>query len=929
MIACPVKYRTTYEDIHNHYNSIGHAFDNGDYVYAALFGDKEPELQGCAYIMLGHPEKGLEILSDRKINSSKSLLYKAFALWCLNRKVEGMEIMSDISKGQPEDSIYIKFFNLLKKDKINILVIDKSLRFKNKKQDGQMNVLTIGYSHMDDIQIDFDFGDTALSIILEEYNIIPDFLFVFRPEYNVLFKGLEHLPFPKIAFFTDYDMHIYQKYNDMLKFDKFIVNSSTEHFEMSNIFNREVYTHIVSYTSESPVSDFSNMEKPYDILLTGSSFKTFFHDKSKIILSLTGLDKKYKLLINDGFVPSHKYYISFLSLAKAVPTFFRFYGLFPIRGMDALNSGASVLYQERGVLELFFEKYVERIFPYNNSNILESAEHAIKNYNKCDTAAIKQKLAKIFGRETSGERFLKFCAFVSLFPLNNPRDIGCANRNDIKVVGYESLHGSVVNQNFLSPQKMAANFKKVIDYNMKHNRDKHTYNTIAITYIYLYQHMEELLSYREDKDKERLIGNAIEILEEGIKKYSNELILKFNLGRIYYHFNDIDKAKKIFLDILNGKDILHLDYLQDDVMSALYFYDDYFPYRAYVDNIVLSSMNKDHISPKDIIYSSVAYYLSTIYGKEGNLRAAFKYSYNSLTFYHNNFITKNYLVTLLYQSNTFNKNENDLKKLIMYFEEAVSEYSRFIHPNIIYYIESAYELKEYEKLKVALKTWYYFFKRVRENFEVLSIEEDFIDKILFYSEYLPDEAREKFSNVKSWLRGAYLKDFSEFEEEIIYKMLNRNKNYELLYSNIKKFGYKPKIAKLYLGAGKFFISQHDIKKSFLFFFKYLKEAKYFSVKNFDLTKIYDFTTFVKKNAVHWPALFNLLSKIYYARTTFKAYRKRIFYLARVSFMAWIYYYLGTVCKKLGIREYSVKFFRRCLKNNPKNYRALYNIIYNS
>ncbi|HEU0118530.1 MAG TPA: hypothetical protein VFR09_07845, partial [Alphaproteobacteria bacterium] len=64
------------------YASVEDAFDAHDYLYVARFVGDDPELRGCALLLLGNRVGGERILDQNKIETARSYYYRFYAAWC-------------------------------------------------------------------------------------------------------------------------------------------------------------------------------------------------------------------------------------------------------------------------------------------------------------------------------------------------------------------------------------------------------------------------------------------------------------------------------------------------------------------------------------------------------------------------------------------------------------------------------------------------------------------------------------------------------------------------------------------------------------------------------------------------------------------------------------------------------------------------------
>jgi hypothetical protein len=832
MFSGKLTYRTTYEDINSAYGgSLELAFSEGNYAFVAQFGKQSPELYACSLIMLGLAEKGLSILSMHSIDTVRSRCYENFATWCIGKENESPKEVEDqesVSE-KPLQELTRRLSILRRRGQINVLLVNKELELPEDKQISEFNIVTIGYSSIDDIHIVP--GENALSIRekLDLINFTPDFILVFRPEYLLLFEGLQDFSCPKIAFCSDYDLHIYQKYNDYLKFDKLIVYSSIDHFEISKVYKRDTYTHLFSTLLDTrPLESKKRInERSFDVQISGSSFRTFFADKSILLYELTQLEDNYNVCIHNGFF-SPTEYIQILENTKLIPTFVRFYGCYPTRGIEALVHGAGVFYPDGGVIEQFLDKDTDGIFPYSSESIRDDIKKAIKELDATEQVMLKEEVYNTIKYENSFYVFLKFCAFISLFK-NKQTNINKGDFNrPYSVVGNQWLHGGIGQS--LKYNEHIKNFLHIINYDLTLKPSKHSYNSIASTYIYLWQTLDENFTASSKQYRLQLISLAIETLKDGIKAFPEHLVLRFNLARLCYHLGSKDRAREIFSYILDPLIPLQFDYLQDDVWSPLFFYEDHFPYRAYIDKIIVAE--RDGIifdGASSVLTSASAYYLAMLCHDECNYEETVFLAKKALQLFDFNTPAKFLLSRVLMQNPVTELSLESRLVGASLFEECVREYSKYLHDGILDYVEVLRQDGRNEQIREALKAWFRFFKRVRVNSEVLPLDRYFLDRLASFKDLLSEELALVVDQLMKFYKDELIENNTILLEEIILKSVYDPGVVEKLIEAINKKRLVIKNGEIYRIMGIVLIRKKNYLSASRYLFRYATYLK----DNFD------------------------------------------------------------------------------------------------
>jgi len=393
------------------YPSLQSAFDAGDYCYVARHAN-DLETKGCALIMMGNFIDGLNILD--KIDTERALYYKAFGFWCEGEKKEALKILNFLEKKKFKKAYDFK--KLINK-RIKIL----AQRIPEIEPDNEeIEIKVISFHNGKKIKIEpyEDIKDIKLPSDWE-----PDLFFYFRPEYGILPIGLERLSCPLIAFTADYDVHIYQRFNQIKIFDILVVTSSVDHYELSKIFNKKVYTYLAAQGIWPYFQKHREYKKDIDIFISGLTFHPLFEYKVFLVDKILKLVNKYNIVIFDfskkdilspprDFLPKQTYYEYLLRSKIILAPPARRHGLIPTRGLEGIYMGSVALYPKGSGLEFFFNEE-EGVVYYDWEDIEIKIRKIIDNWEEYENFLKKgqEKIKDIFLYPHAFIKFLKFIAF--------------------------------------------------------------------------------------------------------------------------------------------------------------------------------------------------------------------------------------------------------------------------------------------------------------------------------------------------------------------------------------------------------------------------------------------------------------------------------------------------------------------------------------
>lgn len=766
MIDPKIEHRFTLDQIKSRWKTPEEAFSNGDYTIIPSFKNAAPEIIGKAYIMLGNPQKGLDVFSQNHVKTWESCYYQSYALWCLNRKNEALNLIDEVVQEQPDKAHYRALQKLLNREKIPaILLGTMSMQIvPYLKNSPSFSVLTIGTSDQFDITIDVNDKPTALQEQLPE---LPLFSLSFGPEVLSLPSDFPNLPFCKLGFVLDYDISIATKYDQISAFDSIICYSSPDHFEQSQIYDRPTHTYhpfeylpdILNATRTLP----QQRSKNYDIFFTGYAFDTFFYSKAQVLYKLTTLDPSCRVLINQNDTRlSIGEYLDHLASAKFIPTVIRFQGGFSTRGIEAIHSGSCTLVQEGSFMSCCLNGQDDGLYEYRYDNMVSQIEGYIRNESDTRQPIPSSATLALFDPNQNIETLLKFCAFLAI-QNNSFADVkkrrqplpfstsGFHFENESNLVKF---HQDIVTLNLSTSPKQLTHFLRA---------------SAAAVYNF----------FNENTDRFDEIKN---IYEEGLRQYPDALALHFNYGRTLFHAGFTNKSREHLLLVVANDTDWNFDPLHHDLFCPMKFFKDDFPYIDYIDQVIKGKIDVDNELRRrqmavDIIQSGAYYYLAKEALSREETDQTIHYCQQSLVCYSANFITQAFFVPVIWHRYHSSDDKSKLTILLDCFYLSVEKFPMYLHQNIIYAVESELSLGNKVAARELLQQWFLFFERVRINFDRLTYKDDFIDffcqrKHLFPSDAIP--LFEKVVTVINLLRQPKQYDFpllSEHESSIFIAYL--------------------------------------------------------------------------------------------------------------------------------------------------------------
>lgn len=358
-------------------------FSRGDYTTAAQLATSR-ELKGCALIMLGELERGLECLEDK--DSPRALLYRGFANWSVGRREIADELLSAIPSESPHRRTARHLLRFVGGKTVNVLLQGRhdpacpnyDLIGAFRKVPG-VDVKTVGFSSRSDIVINYT---TTFEQMLSQLPAgwQPDLFLSHLVEDNPPPIGIERANFPTLFHTQDFDRHFQHCYHLMGMFDGAVVLGSVDHKHMSELIEGTVFVYPkllgVDFgrckTTASP-------ERDIDVFVSGSLF-SLTKSKSRLIAEVAQLPERYEVQLVDGYISEEEYY-NRLSRAKVTFTYVHRWGLINGRALEAISQGTCALVQKDGEICLMVADFQGAI-PYDARNAIPRLQEVIDEWDE-------------------------------------------------------------------------------------------------------------------------------------------------------------------------------------------------------------------------------------------------------------------------------------------------------------------------------------------------------------------------------------------------------------------------------------------------------------------------------------------------------------------------------------------------------------------
>jgi len=447
MLGSKFKERLSYDDVRTIRGDVADAYAKGDYPFVSRFGAAYPELQGCSFILIGNPRRGLDLLDSASISSEYSQVLRAFAHWYLSEDQESHKILDALLLRAPDCQLAMGLKSLVAGDRPRILFASsRPSVVEAMRKIGGFEVMSVGVPGQDvdfimDKELRVGSGSAAARSYLERGGIFLQFDLG-----GPIPSDLGDFPYFRYAYVPDPEMHLANDGDVLRDFDQIITCCSQMSVELEALYGRPTLTlplfggltSLHESVGESvrwrQDKAYLTLPRPIDVLFTGAIATPLYVEKPTRFLAFSQLPAQFDIrLLDRTFSP--EVYDTMLGLAKFVPASFRWLDGVGSRTIQALRKGTFVLANEKTALDLYFARDGEGISFFRERSLLEDVAGILESYEilrgefEANRPQFERRLDELFPPSPIVEqRWLKTLAFLSLQQTPSRREVHKTNR---------------------------------------------------------------------------------------------------------------------------------------------------------------------------------------------------------------------------------------------------------------------------------------------------------------------------------------------------------------------------------------------------------------------------------------------------------------------------------------------------------------------
>lgn len=607
-------------------NSPSENFAAGNYTAVILNCADDDWRKYAALGLIGKTQEALEGLN--RLEGDEVRFYQAVTHWIGGCDSKSIDLIEKIPLPYAQNLL-----SLIKKEKISVLA---QLPWN---RSGCWDLLTAAANDekFSIKNISFDSNDLSnrpYSDIHEYYNNVspPDFYICQMAEWHLIPPNIQELACPIFAQTADYDLHIQAVHPWLQLFDQVVVTDHTEWQDVHKLVSVPVSTFPKSFCLPKNLPGLSKEPREVDLFLSGTVTHPYHPDKAQLLSQLLEISNLNIKIVN-GFDGIETYYKN-LSESKVCFTYVRHSGATPTRGLEALGLGCAVVVQEGCVLTLFVGED-EGVLTYNASDpasLIAGLKTIVQRWPEYREKAHRggQIIRREFAATKVASQYLRFLTFLAAKPnLTGHRK---ASRNLIQkrvvlqkgwLPSYDFTESPVLKEMCVKSQER---LQSSLESKQASSR---TYIDWVREVVLANYHR----SLTGPIGKQHLwLTSVIKVCNEGIAKFPNSLVLRFNLIRVVLHFGAPKEVSKVLrlLDKTIQQYTTSWEISPLDDVFPWDFCPTYFNYRRYFDLSTQCFTLDKPLEPElvKLILASLNYYKALYSNQNSYFRKAIKYDPN-------------------------------------------------------------------------------------------------------------------------------------------------------------------------------------------------------------------------------------------------------------------------------------------------------------
>ena len=582
--------------------ATGHGtFDTGNFTDAAFSGDAADWRTWAA--------RGLIGLGDGTINpllrfgTPEARFYAGAAQWIHGRDAEAQRTLAGVDLPEAR-----RLSALLAKPRIEVLAQLPWTRGGPQnlltaiERDPKFRVVNVSL-HPDDA------ANRAYADVHDFYDPAspPDFFVCQMIEWHLVPPNLHELPCPTFGQTSDYDLHIQAVAPWLDRFDRVLVLDGTEWNDVRRLTTAPVCTFPKSFGVPDALPPVPAGRRRFDVFVSGTVRHPYNPDKAALADAVLDLRELEVLFVN-GFISADDYF-RLLGRARLSYVYVRRPGSTPTRGLEALAMGCRTVVQDGNVMSLFAGEG-DGLFTYDGTpqGLAATIRRALAaDASATDPARGAAIVRREFALSRVASQYLRFLTVMAAVTPKRRPAVPAARLDQRRMIwrkgwlpgGAEALQQlAAANEQRWQPQIDGGSPAAI--------------NLAARERLLEHADIVRGQPRTDEAPASPAFDRAVTLLRDGVARFPNALVLRFNFVRAALHFGNRDLRSEALelAEATLAQPPGHWQVAADDDVWPWDLFPTFFDYRGYLDEVTRSTTERRDSSPRFValIRAALHYY---------------------------------------------------------------------------------------------------------------------------------------------------------------------------------------------------------------------------------------------------------------------------------------------------------------------------------
>jgi hypothetical protein len=390
----PYPHRVAMADLPGMHKSLEGAFAERDYLYVVRYGQENPELHGCALILLGNQVGGKLVLERGDVKTARSFLYRAFGHWRDGDEAGAARWLAEARRAGGEEERVGRAEALFAQSRFHMVLHSDFASGPQLEPFRAMDGIEVTFGRMlptQEMVPNLAFGQPLSDLVPPGKPVD----LVLLNDLYLCPVGLDRLGAPVVAATNDQER--YYEVIDEVKdeIDLLMIHTGWELLDLARPLGIPATTYPHWIANRVPKASgihtaFAQARsRSWDLVVTGGLTADIYHDKRGRILRLAKMAPEINIMVSEHRLPADEY-DQLLGDTRFTIGASRAINYTGSRFFESLSKGALHLVDEENATPYLFSRPFACFPVYRNAQAWQDVEAHLRNYDGLMDAFLPQ-----------------------------------------------------------------------------------------------------------------------------------------------------------------------------------------------------------------------------------------------------------------------------------------------------------------------------------------------------------------------------------------------------------------------------------------------------------------------------------------------------------------------------------------------------------